>query len=197
MATRNLKKLLGDGLAGLDQSHGTTNLYSLLKAIVEHLTMSDGIVIEGGAVRDPTTPSSQITGAGNTTWNVDVDALSAIVNSVTGQVAAAADEAIHSGSQLVTNGQSCYAWAVVTESGGTLDVEYVKGAAATTGSQVAPTDAEITASVGSANWAKLALCLLNRTGDTTVTQSQDLSARAVLGNVGAAKQNAADIVVVE
>lgn len=197
MTTKYLKKLLGDGLAGMDKSHGTDRLYDLLKAIIEQLIVTNNAVVDGGVVKDPTTPSSQLTGAGNTTWNVDVEALSAIVNSVNGQVAAAADEAIHSGSNLLANGQSIYAWAVVTESGGTLDVSYVKGTAATTGSQVAPTDTEITAAVSSANWAKLALCLLNRTGDTTVTQSQDNSYRSMLTNINVSKSGAADGVAIE
>lgn len=196
-----LKQLLGDGLAGLDKSHGTDRLYELLEGMITQLNdqgaqfntmrteqlaaagVVNNVLVDGGVVKDPTTPSSQLTGAGNTTWNVDDEALTAIINAVNGQVAAAADEAIHSGSELVANGESCYAWAVVSESGGTLDVEYVKGTAATTGTQVAPTDAEITTAVGNANWAKLALCLINRTGDTTVTQSQDLSARTMLANI--------------
>lgn len=120
----------------------------------------------------PTTPSSQITGAGNTDWNVDITTGSCIVNSVEGTFAAQADFDMHSGSQLLTNGQSVYAWIVAAESGGTVTQTKVVGTPATTGSQTIPTDADITTGVGHANWIKLTLCLLNRTGDTTVTQSQ-------------------------
>ena len=35
--TVNLKQLLGDGLAGLDKSHGTDRLYTLLAAMIVQL----------------------------------------------------------------------------------------------------------------------------------------------------------------
>jgi hypothetical protein len=58
----------------------------------------------------------------------------------------------------------------------------VKGTPDTTGTQVAPTDAEIQTAVGAGNdWVKIAECTLNRTGDTTVTESQDNTGRPVLG----------------
>ncbi len=185
--TINLKKLLGDGGAGFDQSHGSDRLYDVLKAVVNKMNQletgkANNVLVDGGVVKDPTTPSSQLTGAAATTWNVDVEALTAIVNSVNGQVAVAADEAIHDTTELVEDGESCYAYALLSESGGTIALEYVKGAAAVTGLQVAPTDAEILAGVTGTNWVKLALCLINRTADTTVTQTQDLSCRGMLVN---------------
>lgn len=195
-----LKKLLGDGLAGLDQSHGTDRLYQLLEAMITQLNdqatqfnqmvtdqqaataKTNNVVIDGGVVKAPTTPSSQAAGDGNTTWNVDVEAARAVVNDVEDSIAAAADTVMHSGSELMDAGESAYGWLVVTESGGSLSLTPVVGTPATTGTQVAPTDAEITTAVGSANWAKLALCLLNRTGDTTVTQSEDNTGRSQLVN---------------
>lgn len=130
----------------------------------------------------PTTASTQITGTGNTTWNVNVAAGVVVVGGVAKDLAAAADTAIHSGSQLVTNGQSCAAALVAKNVSGTVTVVAVKGTAATTGSQAAPTDAAIQTAVGAGNaWVKLAECTLNRTGDTTVTQSQDNTKRPMLG----------------
>lgn len=168
---------------GLDEDmRDVADSFTAIKpgTISQAALVQDKVVIEGGYVGDPTTPSSQLTGAGNTTWNVDIAAIIGIVNAVEAAIAAAADTAIHSGSKLLDNGQSVFAWLVVSESGGSLAFEAVKGTPATTDSQTIPTDADITTGVGHANWMKLALCLLNRTGDTTVTQSQDNTYREPL-----------------
>lgn len=145
-------------------------------------------VISGGICSDPTTPSSQLTGTGNTTWNVDHTAVEAVLNSLLGVAAAGTDVAIHSGSFLTgfTNGTSCVATVVLKNDAGTISVDTVKGTPATTGSQVAPTDAEIQTALGAdVAWIRLADCTLNRTGDTTVTESQDNTVRPLLGvNVG-------------
>jgi hypothetical protein len=182
----NLKKILGDGLGGLDKSHGSDTLYELLEAMInqlndqgvqfnlERLGVSDNVIIDGGIADTPSSASTQLTGAsGVTEWRVNLGAVRANVNDVDDAIAAAADTVIHDTDVLVTDGQSCYAYIVVSEAAGSLSFEAVEGTPATTGSQVAPTDAEITTAVGHANWAKCALCLLNRTGDTTVTQSED------------------------
>jgi hypothetical protein len=130
----------------------------------------------------PTTGSSQLTGTGATTWNVNVAAGVVVVAGVAKDLAAAADTSIHASTQLVTNGQSCIAALVAKNVSGTISVVAVKGSAATTGAQVAPTDAAIQTAVGAGNaWVKLAECTINRTGDTTVTQSQDNSKRPMLG----------------
>lgn len=196
--TAYLKKLLGDGLAGLDKSHGTDRLYDLLAALVAQTNdltdqfnqmrsdqiaasgKTNNVVVNGLIVTTPSTPSSQITGAGNTTWNVNVGAGRARVNDVEADIVAAADTAIHSGSKLLDDGQSVYAAMVITESGGSLSITPVKGTVATTGSEVEPTDAEITTAVGSANWAKIALCHLSRTGDTTLAQTENDTQRTLL-----------------
>jgi hypothetical protein len=95
------------------------------------------------------------------------------VNSVDDSVAASADEAIHSGSNLLSAvGKAIYAYVVLAEAAGAIAIDSVKGTEADLGSEVAPTDAEITTGVGHANWIKLALCHLSRTGDTTVVQTQ-------------------------
>lgn len=138
--------------------------------------------IMGGLAGAPTTASTQATGAGATAWNVNVAALLASVAGVIKELAAAADFAIHSATQLVANGQSCVAALVLKNVTGTISMVAVKGSAATTGAQVAPTDSAIQAAVGAGNpWIKLAECTLNRTGDTTVTQSQDNTKRPFPG----------------
>lgn len=200
MPVTYLPQDLGGGLKYLDSSSGKATLYEVMVAAITQLNdqlaqfnqlrtdqlaaaaVLNNVVIDGGVVGAPTTPSTQITGTGDTTWNVDVTEVRAKVNDVEDTIAVAADTAVHSGSKLFDNGESCYAWLVVTESGGSLSLTPVVGTPATTGSQVAPTDAEITTAVSSANWAKLALGILNRTGDTTVTQFEDNTGRSLLAN---------------
>lgn len=149
-------------LAGLQQTAATS----------ASLGQSYG-VMDGLVVSDPTTPSTQASGVGNTDWNVDVSAGVAVVNDVEKAWAAQADFDVHSGSLLLADGESVAGFMVMSEASGTVTMSAVLGAAATTGTQVAPTDAEITTAIGHSNWQKLAAILLNRTGDTTVTQSQD------------------------
>lgn len=144
-------------------------------------------ILDGMIVADPTTPSAQITGAGATTWNVNIAAGDVVAGGVEKHEAAQADFAIHDTTQLVANGQSCYAWLVEKNVAGTLSTVAVKGAAAATGAQVAPSDAAIQTAVGANNaWVKIALCLINRTGDTTVTQSQQNKYRETFGSKAAA-----------
>jgi len=173
----------GAGGVGLQPGHGTPDLVTTLREAADDLAMllaaagavdASGRVYAGGLVTAPTSASSQLTGAsGVTEWRVDVSACEAIVNSVDAVVAASADEVIHDTTNLLDAvGKSCYAAVVLAESGGTVAIDTVKGAAALTAAAVAPTDAQITAGVGHANWIRLAVCLLNRTGDTAVTQSQ-------------------------
>lgn len=139
--------------------------------------------VESGLLASaPTTASTQATGAGNTTWRVNLSAGVVVVGGVAKSLDVAADTSIHSGSQLVTNGQSCIAALVAKNVTGTVSVQAVKGTAATTGSQVAPSDAAIQTAVGADNaWVKLAECTINRTGDTTVTQSENNAMRPILG----------------
>jgi hypothetical protein len=140
--------------------------------------------VQGGMVKDPTTGSTQASGVGNTDWNVDIDAMVVVVGGVAKHFEDQADYDVHSGSLLtgLSNGNSVIAALVAKNVSGTVSLAVVKGTAATTGSQVAPTDAEIQAGVGAGNdWVKLAEITINRTGDTTVTQSQDNTKRPILG----------------
>lgn len=129
-------------------------------------------VMDGLRSGAPSTGSTQASGVGNTDWNVNVAAGAVVCNGVEKEFAAQADYDVHSGSLLLADGESVYAWLVAKEAAGTVSMDVVKGAAATTGEQIAPTDAEITAAVTHANWTKLGKLLVNRTGDTTLTQSQ-------------------------
>jgi hypothetical protein len=155
-------------------------LAQLIRRIRDHFWNR---VVNEGLVVAPTTASTQGSGtAGATVWNVNVGRLIATVNGTAVDLAAAADFNIHTGTVALLNGQSRRAAIVLINTTGTITCVAVKGAAATTGAQVAPTDAEITASVGATiPWIKIAECLLNRTGDTTVTQSEYNAFRPNLG----------------
>lgn len=147
-----------------------TNLHSHLTAL---LTKVSGLVC-----LPPTNASTQATGAsGALDWNVDISEGFAVANAVEATFAVQADFDVFSDDSPVTDGQSIVGALVASEAAGTTSLEVVNGAAATTGSQVAPTDAQITTGVGHARWVKIAELTLNRTGDTTVTQSQKNSAR--------------------
>jgi hypothetical protein len=163
-------------------AHVTDKLAQDFEALRTHFR---NCILSGG-FNTPTTGSTQASGAaGATDWNVNHTDILAVVNGTVGIVAAAADYDVHSGSVytgLTAASKSAIATAVIKNVSGTLSLAIVKGTAAATGSQVAPTDAEITASVGSSNtWVKVAELTINRTADTTVTQSQDNGKRPLPG----------------
>lgn len=181
-----IPKKLGWGLLGVWLGSWPTDLKTILFEASEDLDSlqgagqgaanvgRSGIVYQGGLVTDPTTASSQLTGAaGVTEWRVNVSAAEAQVNSVDAVVAASADEVIHDTTNLLDAvGKACYAAVVLKEATGTVSIVTVKGTAAVAASAVAPTVAEIDAAVGSTYWIYLAMCYLERTADTTVVQSQ-------------------------
>jgi hypothetical protein len=156
---------IADDLAGIQSAAPAA-------AVTASDVAANNVVFEGLTAEPPTTPSSQLTGAGNTTWNIDVSLGAAIVNSIEETFAVQADYAVHSGSKLLDNGQAIYTWLLLAESGGTVAFTTVDGTAATSGSEVAPTDTEITTGVGHANWIKIALLHLHRDGDTSLAQTE-------------------------
>lgn len=138
--------------------------------------------VEGIHAATPTTASDQLTGTGNTDWNVNLSGGLAVVGGVAKHFDVQADYDVHSGSYYPSfaNGSSAIATIVAKNDAGTVSLAVVKGAAAVTGSQVAPTDAEIQTSVGAGvSWVKVCELLLNRTADTTVTQSEDNTKRPI------------------
>jgi len=133
----------------------------------------------------PTTPSSQATGTGTTVWNINIARGQVVVDGVIAEFAAAGDFAIHSATFLtgLISGASCRARIVAKNVTGTITVVAVKGTPATTGSEKAPSDADVQAAVGAGNeWIELAQAVLNRTADTAVTQAQHNQFRPVLGS---------------
>ena len=141
-------------------------------------------VLEGVA-STPTTGSTQASGAaGATVWNINHSQIVVTVAGVTQHFVAAADYNIHTGSVYtgLISGTSAIVALVAVNTAGTITLDTVNGTAATTDSQVAPTDAEIQTAVGAdQSWVKIAELTINRTADTTVTQSEDNSKRPLVG----------------
>lgn len=176
------------GGRGLTPKRGQTSPNTLARAlrdVADDLTQlrnagttalrAGGIVVYP-LLGDPSTGSAQLTGTGNTTWNVNIAAYECIVGGVKKVFAAQADFSIHAASFLagLVNGASCIAAIVAKNVSGTVTTVAVKGTPATTGAQVAPTDAQIQTALGATiPWVKVGECTLNRTGDTAVTETQD------------------------
>jgi hypothetical protein len=174
-----LKKFLGEGGALLGRDGG----YASLRDVLAALATAQEYRIHGLRADAPTTASTQATGVGATAWRVNLAAGVARIGTAAKDFAAQPDFVVHSATQLVANGQSAVAALVAKNVAGTVTILAVKGAAATTGQQKAPTDAAIQLAVGAGvDWVKLCEATLNRTADTTVTQSQD-NTKADLGDL--------------
>ena len=174
-----------DGGRNITTSSGARNLASDLQDVADdfaslhsHVTaLLDKVV--GLTCLPPTNASTQATGdTGDMDWNVDVTEGFVVVNGVEASFAVAADFDVFSAASEIVDGESIVGALVASEAAGTTSLEVVTGAAATSGQEVPPTDAEITTGVTHARWVKIAELTINRTGDTTVTQSQKNSARA-------------------
>jgi hypothetical protein len=169
------------------RNHAPNSLINKFKMLVAHEANK---VLSGLYVRAPTTPSTQATGAaGETDWNVDIAEGLVVVAGVSKYFVAQPDFDVHSSTVypgLTGSNTSAIVAIVAINTTGTITMVAVNGTAATTGDQVAPTDEEITTAVGAANpWVKIAEITINRTGDTTCTQTEDTTKRPVLGvNVG-------------
>jgi hypothetical protein len=138
----------------------------------------------------PSTPSTQAAGVGNTVWNANLLAFEGVVDAHAGNIAATTDGSIHAASLLsgFVNGNSCVAACILYWSGTALGLCYAKGTPAVTGSQASPTIAQCQAAADAASalgagvtlWIKIGETTLNRTGDATVTQTYDNTARPLL-----------------
>lgn len=144
-------------------------------------------ILSGGAVIAPTTASTQATGAGATVWRVDIEALLMVVAGIVGDFVADADFVMHDTTQVPgLDDADTVVGAIIAEvEAGSVALIPVLGTAATTasGNAVGPTDVQIAAALSTAGnaWVKLCECTINRTADTTVTQTQDNTARPILG----------------
>lgn len=131
--------------------------------------------IEGAMIQTSTTGSSQSTGAGNGTYIHDITAGFAIVDGKVLEIAGAADVACEAAGNIMANGNSVYYMFIAYLSpAGVVTRKTVKGTVALTAAAVPPTVAEITAAVpADCPWVALGTMLINRTGDTTVTEAVD------------------------
>jgi hypothetical protein len=138
-----------------------------------------------GLLSAPTTTSTQAAGTGATLWNVNVSAMMAIVNGTVGEVAAAADTAIHSTTMLNATAAECIASICLYVTGaGVLTLTAVKGTSALTSvGATAPTDAVVTAQIGTFSWIRFGNTKLVRsaTTGTTVVQTYDNTQRPLFG----------------
>lgn len=138
----------------------------------------------------PTTASTQATGAaGATEVRVNLPEIRCIVNETEKTFTAEADRVLHDttvytgvDATTLTSGKSAIITIVAKNNAGTVTLVDVKGGTATTGAQVEPTDAQIAAVVtGGLPYIKVSKVTINRTGDETITQSQDNSCQPRLG----------------
>jgi hypothetical protein len=159
-----------------------------LKAAAGNTLASGSGVVEGLMAVDPSAPSTQASGVGSTVWNAgNIEKGWVEVSGVLEDFAAQANFNIHTGSFLtgLVDTFSCKAAIVCKNEHGTVTMIAVKGAPALTANVVAPTDAEIGTAVGAGHtWCKIMECTLNRTGDTAVTESRDLTKRTRSGGLG-------------
>lgn len=143
-------------------------------------------VVEGMLVGAPTNASTQATGTGASDYNCNIAAGILVCNGKKTEFAAQADYDIGTattGNAILANGQSMVVSLVVHCSviTGLVTLQAIRGTIATTGSQVAPTKATIEAKLApNTFWFKLADVTVNRTGDTTVTQSYNNLVRPCL-----------------
>jgi hypothetical protein len=160
------------------QTHLVANYFQMIKTHEANRVHASGV-----GSKAPTSASTQLSGAGGVTeWRVDIDPIVVTVDGVVGQIAAQTDLVIHDTTNLLQIGESIMAAVVAKNVAGVVSLEVVKGVAATTGSELEAGDAAITAAVGAGNhWVQISDLTLNRTADTVLTQSQDNSARPILG----------------
>lgn len=136
--------------------------------------------VYGCWVSDPTTASAQVTGAGDGTYRVDITAGIVHVDKTIKEFVVVADQLLETAGDIMADGNSkvysVIAWRHPDT--GAVALKIIGGTPATTGSQVAPTVAEIEALIPvNSAWVHIADVTVNRTGDTTVTQSQDNTKR--------------------
>lgn len=172
--TKNISRSIS-GVGGNVPYAGFASLMSILE------THYKNRVLGGPCAKAPTTASTQATGAaGATVLRVDLPAFRVIVNGAEKEFALEADRVLHDttvytgvDNSTLTSGKSAIVSIVAKNASGTISLVNVKGGTATTGSEVEPTDAQINTAVSSVPWVKCFNVTVNRTGDLTVTQSQN------------------------
>lgn len=153
--------------------------------------VTGGIVSDGG--------TTQATGV-NGTLNFDVDVtqiVDAAIGGLPREKAASTDIDPTAGDAVLwgaTSGKAVV-FAVILDGGAANDGETWDarpGSVAATGSQVAPTDAEISALLGHDNWVRVADVTITRTADTTVTVAVDHTVRNRISGAASLAQTEAE-----
>lgn len=143
----------------------------------------DNLIPNGVLIQPSSTGSSQVTGAGDGTYIYDITAGLVHVGGYIKEFAVAADQALETPADIMASGYSKVYAIIVwlhpeTEA---VALKVVPGTKALTGAQVAPTVAEIEATIHvGATWVHLANMTIARTGDTTVTEAVDNTVRPSL-----------------
>jgi len=142
--------------------------------------------IEGCMLDDPTTPSTQAAGIGNTAWRVNMGAGIKVVDGTPVSQALTADIVVHSGSLLAGFVLGNSAIASIVAYGATGTILSVIGTPALIGAAAAPTKAaiqtavDVAAAVADTAWTAIGETRLDRTLDTTVVQTLDNTKRPLL-----------------
>ena len=140
-------------------------------------------IIEGMLMLAPSSASTQATGAGTLAVRVNINAGLQAVGSTVKELAAQADLVLFNAATVLTTGQSVVFDIVAYRSkgDGLVYQRTFRGTAATTGSEVAPSDASIEAALeADTAWMRISRTTVNRTGDTTVTQTYNNTVRNTL-----------------
>jgi len=145
--------------------------------------IADDHAVMGLIAGAPTTPSTQASGTGATSWHVNLSAgevnlartlLAANTDGDFLGVALTADYDVYSsGIGLAAASQSVYARLIAKNVTGTISLEVVMGTPAAAGSEAIPSNAAVQTQVGATvPWCDIALCHLARNSGTTLTQTE-------------------------
>ena len=182
-------------------ANANANFPSRVREYLHHLNENDGNIlmsmlghriISGGMITTPTAANAQVTGAGNTTWNVNASYAYMAGDNDYHELAATVSLAVHSGSQLFVVGQWCTAAIVIYKAAatGVKTALAVKGTVAASlalvsgpsdGALVSPAAGSIQAAINTADsstqatWWKL--------GEVTITRTSDVVLTATYANI--------------
>ena len=145
-------------------------------------------IVHGAFVKPGTTGPAQLTGAGNGTFYYDITAGVVLINGYAVDIAAAADTLLEAAGDILADGQSkvyrIVAW--LHPETAAIALKIIGGTPATTGEEVAPTDDEVAAALyKDAPWLEFGRTTINRTGDTTATQTATSNIHRPLAAVNA------------
>ena len=143
-----------------------------------------GTYVHSAFVKNGTTGPAQVTGTGDGTFYYDNTVGIVVIGNVAVDIAAAADTLLETAGDILASGQSkvyrIVAWR--HPESGAIAKKVIGGTPATTGTQEAPTDDEVVAALyKDALWVELGRTTINRTADTTATQTATSNIHRPLG----------------